>query len=352
MRDPLTWSLPIGRAFGITIRVHILFIFVTLVLLGRVAFMKDVRPGTWLDAVMLYALLFVVILLHEFGHCFGARRVDGDAHEILMWPLGGLAYVEVPRTAWANFVTVAAGPAVNVLICLVAGLGFLWATGFDLRLPWNPVWYPFRINPEGAVELYRWNGTPESVSALGVIVLARLFWLSWVTFLFNMVLVGYPMDAGRLFQCALWPRFGYHQATLAAVYAGFATSLLLGVVAVWKNELLLLCLALFIYHSCKMQWLELIQVEEGMFGYDFSQGYTSLEGDAPPQARRKKPNFVQRWLQKRAAKKLQREQEQRESDERRMDELLQKVQDQGIQALTEEERRFMTRVSARYKNRQ
>ncbi len=34
-----------------------------------------------------------------------------------------------------------------------------------------------------------------------------------------------------------------------------------------------------------------------------------------------------------------------------MDELLQKVQREGITALTDEERRFMKRVSDRYRNR-
>ena len=35
----------------------------------------------------------------------------------------------------------------------------------------------------------------------------------------------------------------------------------------------------------------------------------------------------------------------------RMDALLEKVQREGLQALTDEERRFLTRVSARYRNR-
>ena len=47
-------------------------------------------------------------------------------------------------------------------------------------------------------------------------------------------------------------------------------------------------------------------------------------------------------MQKRAAVKLQREQETRESEERRMDELLEKVQREGLPALTDEERRFLT----------
>ena len=91
--------------------------------------------------------------------------------------------------------------------------------------------------------------------------------------------------------------------------------------------------------------------EDAPFGYDFSQGYTSLEGGQPPATapQRKRPNWFQRWLQKRAAQKARREQEAREAEERRMDELLEKVQRSGIQSLTDEERRFLTRVSARYR---
>src|SRR5258708_6359545 len=108
MRDPLTWSLPIGRLFGIVIKVHLLFPFVALALILRAAAKGE--PGDWIIATGIEAMLFVSVLLHEFGHCFGARFVDGDAHEILMWPLGGLAYVEVPHTWRANLFTAIAGP--------------------------------------------------------------------------------------------------------------------------------------------------------------------------------------------------------------------------------------------------
>ena len=119
------------------------------------------------------------------------------------------------------------------------------------------------------------------------------------------------------------------------------------------DELLPLCLAAFIYVSCRQEWI-LLETggEEGPFGYDFSQGYTSLERDqttaTPP---RRRQSWWQRWRQSRAARKMQREQEVREAEERRMDELLEKVQRNGITALTEEERRFLKRVSDRYRNR-
>src|SRR5262249_46093878 len=129
---------------------------------------------------------------------------------------------------------------------------------------------------------------------------------------------------------------------------------IIGLYAIIQEQVLALCLALFIYFSCQRQWVLLeIGGEEGVFGYDFSQGYTSLERDhvqaAPPV---KKVSWWRRWLQRRAAKKLQREQEQRETEERRMDELLDKLHRQGKDALTDEEHRFMKRVSDRYRKNQ
>src|SRR5262245_56306901 len=121
MRDPLTWAIPLGRVFGITVRAHILFPVVALGLVLQAAFKKDVVPGTWIDVSMLLGLLFVSVLLHEFGHCFAARWMDGDANEILMWPLGGLAYCEVPHTPRANFVTAFGGPLVNLVLFLACG---------------------------------------------------------------------------------------------------------------------------------------------------------------------------------------------------------------------------------------
>src|SRR5262249_55942766 len=134
---------------------------------------------------------------------------------------------------------------------------------------------------------------------------------------------------------------------------GFITALVIGVFSIMTGELIAFCLAVFIFLTCRQQWLILEHGgEESVFGYDFSQGYTSLERDQPPAPSRRRPNFFQRWMQRRAARKLQRELEQREAEEQRMDDLLAKVQREGLQALTDEERRFLTRVSAKYRNRQ
>src|SRR6266581_4406675 len=122
MRDPFAWSIPLGRLFGITIRVHLLFPVVVLGLILRAAYQKDAQPGQWIDYALVMTFLFVSVLLHEFGHCFAARFMQGDANEILLWPLGGLANCEVPHTPRANFVVAVAGPAVNVCLCVIAAL--------------------------------------------------------------------------------------------------------------------------------------------------------------------------------------------------------------------------------------
>jgi hypothetical protein len=91
--------------------------------------------------------------------------------------------------------------------------------------------------------------------------------------------------------------------------------------------------------------------EEGIFGYDFSQGYTSLEKDEPPPPR-KRQSWWQRWQQRRKARRLQREEEQRVAEESRLDTLLEKVQREGLTALTEEEKRFLKRASDRFRDRE
>lgn len=384
MRDPFSWSLPLGRLFGITVRMHVLFPLVVIGLLLRASFQKDAPPGAFVETALFLLVLFISVLLHEFGHCFGARAVEGDATEVLLWPLGGLAAVELPNRPRAHFITAAAGPAVDVLICLVSLLILLWlpvsassdaaadldgsvkavqrreappveaASRLALRPLLNPFAHPFTLsNRPALVGVQRADGEVIEVYRFGVApLLARFFWINWCLFLLNVVLPGFPLDGGRMLQASLWPWYGFRQATLYAIFAGFVVVLVLGIASIVVNDVLPLFLALFVYVTCRQQWIILeTGGEESIFGYDFSQGYTSLEsGQSGP--RRRRPNALQRWLQRRAARKMQQEMEQREAEERRMDMLLEKVQREGLVALTEEERRFLKRVSDRYRNRQ
>lgn len=359
MHDPFAWSIPAGRLFGINLRIHWLFPFVALGWVLHVALYKPypdyrIPEGLWLDAVIMMLILLVTVVVHELGHCFAARASGGDAHEVLIWPLGGLANVELPSRARAHLVTAAAGPLVNLAVFLICLL-LLVFVGEGHQPVWSPLpsGFPTR-DVNGTVTLSTWSGEVRQLSPYALPVwLARIGWVNWFLALMNLLLVGFPLDGGRILQAALWPSLGYRQATLTAVFTGFAVVFVVGLYAIVLSSVLALCLALFIYAACQRQWLILESGgEEGVFGYDFSQGYTSLERDSVQAAPvRPRLSWWRRWLQRRAARKMQREMEQRDAEERRLDELLEKINRHGRGSLTDEEERFMKRVSDRYKNR-
>ena len=71
-----------------------------------------------------YLALFFIVMLHEFGHALACRQVGGTANQIVLWPLGGVAYVDPPPRPGATLWSIAAGPLVNVAL-----LPILWALG-------------------------------------------------------------------------------------------------------------------------------------------------------------------------------------------------------------------------------
>jgi Zn-dependent protease len=374
MNDPFAWSLPLGRLFGVTIRVHWLFPFVAIGYVLHVAWGKTMLgggdsgawgrypSGAWVDACVFMLLLFVSVLLHEYGHCFAARGVGGEANEVLLWPLGGLANVEVPHRPAPHFLTAAAGPATNVVLALLCLLVLLCLGESSVQPAWNPLpggenSFPMRIDDgSGRVRLFSWSGEEKLFAWYHPSVwLVRFFWINYFMALLNVVLCGFPLDGGRMLQASLWPSLGYRQSMLAAIFVGFGIVFVVGLYAIIFNSVLSLCLALFIYVSCQRQWVMLETGDgEGVFGYDFSQGYTSLERDQVQAAPTPKPkqSWWRRWLARRAQRRLQAEIERREAEEKRMDELLQKLHEhkQGGPPLTDEEQRFMKRVADRYRN--
>lgn len=382
MRDPMSWSIPVMRAFGIQVRVHIFFFIITLGLFLRTVL--DKGNVVWWADVLLFTvvMLFGTILLHEFGHCFGGRWVGGEATEILIWPLGGLAFVDVPQVPRAHIIMVAAGPAVNVALALAMGIVLLSA-GYLPNA--NPISNPYvaeiknyrdgrtytspygfnvykagtadPVEPKAAYQVGKPTETKDSLQQAGqewavappwIVWAQRWFWLNWVLLLFNL-LPAYPLDGGQLLQGFIWSRTDYRRGITVAAYSGYIVAVLFLVAAIAVNEALLLGLGLFMFYCSSMR-LHSMDAEEGLYG-DFSQGYTSLERDDLPPPPPKRPNFIRRWLQARAARRLQREIEQRQMEDERMDQLLDKIAKFGKDSLTDEERRFMERVSARYRNK-
>ena len=88
-------------------------------------------------AALLYLGLFSLVTLHEFGHALACRQVGGRADRIVLWPLGGIAFVSPPPRAGAMLWSIAAGPLVNVFLAPILSFAFHAAAGAGWKVT-NP----------------------------------------------------------------------------------------------------------------------------------------------------------------------------------------------------------------------
>src|SRR3984957_5841860 len=105
-------SFKIFRLFGISVYVHWLwFVFAYFAIKYR----THVYSSPIFN-VLEYLSLFLIVLMHEFGHQLACRQVGGSTRDIVLWPLGGIAYVSPPQRPGAQLWSIAAGPLVNVVL--------------------------------------------------------------------------------------------------------------------------------------------------------------------------------------------------------------------------------------------
>jgi Zn-dependent protease len=155
-------------------------------------------------AVYEYLALFGIVLLHEFGHALACRQTGGHADQIVLWPLGGIAFVSPPRRAGAMLWSIAAGPLVNVALAPVIEL----------------VWYFARHNGWA----YEAPDTFRLVQGIRYINLGLL--------IFNLLPV-YPLDGGQILRALLWFPLGEIRSLQIASVVGLIGGAALAALAIW-----------------------------------------------------------------------------------------------------------------------
>jgi Zn-dependent protease len=176
-------------------------------------------------AVLLYLGLFILVTMHEFGHALACRQVGGRAERIVLWPLGGIAFVSPPPRAGAMLWSIAAGPMVNLLLL------------------------PILTYAQHAAGRAGWVNT--NVDAY--LVLLWLWRINLMLLLFNLLPI-YPLDGGQIVRALLWFPLGQIRSLFIATGIGFVGG---GALLLWafsQQSIWIGIMAFFLLSQAAVGW--------------------------------------------------------------------------------------------------
>jgi Zn-dependent protease len=216
-------SFRLFRLFGIDVFLHWSWFFVALYeIQGRANHYSSINWN-----VLEYLTLFLIVLTHEFGHSLACRQVGGQANQIVLWPLGGVAYVSPPQRPGAMLWSIAAGPLVNVALFPVFSI--IWWLGSSAG----------------------WMDTIPNV----YIYVRTIWFINTGLLVFNLMPV-YPLDGGQILRSLLWFFFGRARSLMIASVIGFIGIVGFVALAVFAQSFWLGILCVFILLNC---WRGLMQ---------------------------------------------------------------------------------------------
>lgn|GEM_PF-564849 len=217
--NTITYSWRIGNIFGVPTDLHWTFLLLPLAI-GYFTWVPGMGIA-WAAAIkwtIIALLLFFFVLVHELGHALAARNRGVVAERIILFPLGGGAYLpDRPDRAWEEVFIYAAGPLANIGLAVIAYAALLFRPdgelliAFYLRLSGNLVVFP---------------GWPDQVLGLTLAVNLLLA--------IGNLLPAYPLDGGRILRAVLRGPVGVRPATVVVTGLG----VLIGAALVWLGYVL------------------------------------------------------------------------------------------------------------------
>ena len=216
-------SIRLFRLAGIQVYLHWSWFVIALIEVNTRS--REYSNFAW--NVFEYLALFAIVLMHEFGHSLACRQVGGVADRIVLWPLGGVAYVSPPPRPGATLWSIAAGPLVNVILTpLLLGV-FLMARASELRAD--------------APDVY--------------LFIRAICFINLGLMIFNLLPI-FPLDGGQILRSLLWFAFGRARSLMIASIIGILGVIALIGLAVLAQSVWIGIMAVFILLNC---WRGLMQ---------------------------------------------------------------------------------------------
>ena len=235
---PMPWSWHVAKIAGIDVYIHATF----LILIAWLLILHAGRGSTLVqtfEGIAFVLVLFLCVVLHEFGHALMARRYGIHTRDITLLPIGGVARLErIPREPLHELAVALAGPAVNVVI---AGILLL-----ILMLSGQPL-----------------TGFDSELIGTGSNPIADLMSINLTLALFNL-LPAFPMDGGRVLRALLALKLPRVKATRVASVLGQGMAILFGIVGLMGQPFLMF-IALFIFMGATQEY-RMIRFESAVEG--------------------------------------------------------------------------------------
>jgi Zn-dependent protease/CBS domain-containing protein len=230
------WSFKLFNVAGTAVRIHATF-FLLLAWIAAIYWVQG-GPTAAINGVIFITILFLCVVLHEFGHILAARRYGIRTPDVTLLPIGGVASMErMPEKPSQEIVVALAGPAVNLVIAAV--LMLVLQARFDL-------WQLAQLE--------------QAQSTL----LGRIAAANVALFAFNLI-PAFPMDGGRVLRALLAVKLGYTTATRVAAWIGQGLALVFAYWGLFGNPLLIL-IAVFIFFAASGE-AGYVQAREYTRGY-------------------------------------------------------------------------------------
>lgn len=210
-------SIPLFRVSGIQVFLHWSWFLVAAIEIGA----RQGRYSSLAWNALEYLALFAIVLMHEFGHALACRQVGGKAETIMLWPLGGVAYVSPPSRPGAMLWSLAAGPLVNVALTPLLYVVVLASRSLGMA-----------------------NTMPDAYQLVKMV-----FDINVVLLAFNILPV-YPLDGGQILRSLLWYVIGRARSLAAATVVGIVGAIGFIVLSVWMHSLWLLLIAGYMLLNC------------------------------------------------------------------------------------------------------
>ncbi|MDX2263489.1 MAG: site-2 protease family protein [Hyphomicrobiales bacterium] len=222
----MSWSIRLFNLAGAEVRIHLTFFLLLAWIAAFYYSQGGVDRAIW--GVSFISLLFLSVLLHEFGHVYAARMYGIRTKDVTLLPIGGVAALErMPEKPSQEIVVALAGPAVNLVIAIV-----LWLAGAQFNL--------------GEIaSIQDPQAQREQLRELQSSLLTQVAWANVTLLLFNLI-PAFPLDGGRVLRALLALRLGYVRATQTAALIGQIFAVGLGFVGLFGNPLLVL-VAVFVF---------------------------------------------------------------------------------------------------------